>query len=1146
MIRRLLYYSIKPYLPHRLRSFLRQLLARRKRKACSTSWPINPTAARPPLGWSGWHEGKTFAFVLTHDVEGPNGLAKCRMLAEVEMALGYRSSFNFIPEGEYTVPLADHTWLSENGFEVGVHDLEHDGRLFWSRRGFRRKALRINSYLRKWGAAGFRSGFMLRNLDWIHGLDIQYDSSTFDTDPFELQPDGANTIFPFWIPTPADSPKPRSSAADQRQQDDRCARTRRGYVELPYTLSQDSTLFLVLRETTPAIWRQKLDWIAAHGGMALVNVHPDYINFSGKDHTDREYPLHLYTEFLTYVSTRYSGQYWNPLPRTLATWYNGARNKPISAITSEGNNGTPVVASPRPAVRPLKGKRAAVIQFSHYPFDPRPRRAAEAMIESGMEVDLLCLSASGEQLEEVVNGVRVFRTLVNHDRGSKFTYLWNYSRFFLSSFWFLSRRSFRGRIDVVHIHNMPDVLVFAALIPKLRGAKIILDLHDPMPELMTSIKGINPTSGLIKIVKFFERRSIEFADLALTPNISFRNTFIGRGSRPEKIEIVMNSPDPEIFDPEKYAHLKMPAKNEDVFRIMHHGLIAYRHGVDILVEAVARVRVTIPGVRLDIYGPYRPFLDTVIHAARRCGIEDIVEYHGSRSQTEIAEAILRSDLGVVPNRHSHFTELNLPTRIFEYLAMHCPVVAPATLGIKDYFTPDQLPMFEPGNLDDLVAKILWVKNNPAAAAETVERGSAVYRKHLWPGEKALFVRVLTDLVEVPAVVRKKTICMVAHSFYESDNRVTRYAEALAARGDHVEVFALRRSPESNKREEINGVHIFRLQDRFGKTEKSALAYLWPLLRFLISSSLRVTWHHIRRPYDRVHIHNMPDFLVFAAWYPKLTGVKVILDIHDIVPEFYNSKFGTERNLRTFAILKWLERRSARFADHVIISNHLWLKKYADRTGMIGKCSVFINNVDSLTFHAHLRTRSDDKIIILFPGGLQWHQGLDIALRAFKRVSKELLKCEFHLYGDGNMKPSLVRLTDELGLNGKVRFFEPVRIAEIARVMANADLGVVPKRADSFGNEAYSTKIMEFMSLGVPVVVSRTEIDQFYFNDSVVRFFPSGDSDALAEAMLEVLRNDGLRRNIIANAAQYSAHNSWDTRKSDYLSLIDSLSKSQIE
>jgi glycosyltransferase involved in cell wall biosynthesis len=162
------------------------------------------------------------------------------------------------------------------------------------------------------------------------------------------------------------------------------------------------------------------------------------------------------------------------------------------------------------------------------------------------------------------------------------------------------------------------------------------------------------------------------------------------------------------------------------------------------------------------------------------------------------------------------------------------------------------------------------------------------------------------------------------------------------------------------------------------------------------------------------------------------------------------------------------------------------------------------------------------------------------LRAFHKISGQMPEAEFHIYGDGNMKQSLMDLSRELGVEGKVRFFNPIPVREIAEVMANADLGVVPKRADSFGNEAYSTKIMEFMSLGIPVIVSNTKIDRYYFNDSVVRFFTSGNDEALAEAMLEMIGNPELRRQLAARAFAYAAENSWEKRKIDYLDLVDEL------
>jgi hypothetical protein len=310
MLRNRIYYGLKPFVPQALRTAIRRKLAMRLRKHVGGVWPIMPGSEDPPQNWPGWPGGKKFALILTHDVESKTGLSRCRSLMQLEQDLGFRSSFNFIPEGSYRVPAELREELTASGFEVGIHDLKHDGRLFFSRRKFMRRAARINNYAREWGASGFRSGFMLRNLDWLHDLDVQYDASTFDTDPFEPQPQGRHTIFPFWVPNPnGDSISYQRSAVNPSS---------KGYVELPYTLPQDFTLFVLLQEKTPEIWMRKLDWIAQHGGMALVDVHPDYLCFDNAIATSREYPVAHYKSFLEYVSRHYEGAFWNATPRKVA------------------------------------------------------------------------------------------------------------------------------------------------------------------------------------------------------------------------------------------------------------------------------------------------------------------------------------------------------------------------------------------------------------------------------------------------------------------------------------------------------------------------------------------------------------------------------------------------------------------------------------------------------------------------------------------------------------------------------------------------------------------------------------------------------------------------------------------------------------
>lgn len=301
-LRNRLFYQIKPFVPRILQMYIRRTIAQRTREASAGVWPIDPQAGGRPEGWSGWPNQRQFAIVLMHDVDSVWGQSKCRELMALEEKLGFRSLFSFVPEG-YEVSAVLRKELVHNGFEVGVHGLKHDGKLFVSKNAFVRQARRINQYLKEWESVGFVSPSMHHNLEWTHALNIEYDTSTFDTDPFEPQPDGVGTIFPFLVPG---------------------KNGRRGYVELPYTLPQDFTLFVLMQEKTIDIWKKKLDWIAERGGMALVITHPDYMNGNGGC-TGEEYPMRLYEELLEYVNDTYKGQYWHPLPKEMARFWSGNR-----------------------------------------------------------------------------------------------------------------------------------------------------------------------------------------------------------------------------------------------------------------------------------------------------------------------------------------------------------------------------------------------------------------------------------------------------------------------------------------------------------------------------------------------------------------------------------------------------------------------------------------------------------------------------------------------------------------------------------------------------------------------------------------------------------------------------------------------------
>jgi glycosyltransferase involved in cell wall biosynthesis len=396
--------------------------------------------------------------------------------------------------------------------------------------------------------------------------------------------------------------------------------------------------------------------------------------------------------------------------------------------------------------------------------------------------------------------------------------------------------------------------------------------------------------------------------------------------------------------------------------------------------------------------------------------------------------------------------------------------------------------------------------------------------------------------------RALRVCMLGYAFYESDTRILQYATALAKRGDTVDVIALKRDDVLPDFQILNGVNVYRIQFRT-VNEKGLFTYASRILRFLVRSTLFLRRKHRELPYDIVHVHNVPDFLVFGAAYPKWKGVPVVLDIHDLLPEFYASKFKISHTSLLFKLLTFVERVSAAFATHVIVANHIWCDRLAARSSRADKCSVVRNHPDLDIFVAQSKDkrRSDGKFRLIYPGSLNWHQGLDVAIHAFARVAKQMPDAEFHIYGEGPAKPALIELANELGMQGRVLFHDFLPSREIAQVMAGSDLAIEPKRATSaFGNEALSTKILEFMALGVPVIASKTKIHAYYYSDSIIQYYENDDEAQLAHQIVRLKNDPDLRGRLVANAKDHVLENNWSARKQAYLQLVDSLLSPDLE
>jgi glycosyltransferase involved in cell wall biosynthesis len=277
------------------------------------------------------------------------------------------------------------------------------------------------------------------------------------------------------------------------------------------------------------------------------------------------------------------------------------------------------------------------------------------------------------------------------------------------------------------------------------------------------------------------------------------------------------------------------------------------------------------------------------------------------------------------------------------------------------------------------------------------------------------------------------------------------------------------------------------------------------------------------------------------------GARVILDIHDIVPEFYASKFKVSDRSWVFRTLLLAEKLSIAYSDHVIISNHLWHEKLIKRAVKPNKCTAIINYPDLSIFSPRpASTPKHDDFVICYPGTLNWHQGLDVAIAAVASLRDQVPQLRFLIVGDGPEREKLKAMVKEQHLEEcvELRGFTPIE--EVAEIMNSIDLGVVPKRKDSFGDQAFSTKIMEFMSKGVPVIASRTTIDEYYFNESILQFFESGNSNDLASKIMEMARNPERRCALAKRALEFIAKNNWDVKKEEYLALVDRLASKKTQ
>ncbi|MFP3913780.1 MAG: glycosyltransferase family 4 protein [Actinomycetota bacterium] len=371
--------------------------------------------------------------------------------------------------------------------------------------------------------------------------------------------------------------------------------------------------------------------------------------------------------------------------------------------------------------------RHAMVVHAYYPLgETRVQREAAALVESGMEVEVFALRGRGEPRRETVDGVEVRRLPVRRNRrlGIAFQLL-EYMAFFLAAGAALTVRHLRRRYDSVQVHNLPDFLVFAALVPKLTGARVLLDLHDLMPEFFAARIGRSLRHPLVRLVVWQERLACAFADVVITVTDGWRERLVGRAVPADKVRVVMNVADPSLFQ----RRMDQPA--HDGFNVLYHGTFSYRYGVDLLVEAAALLAERVGGLKVWLLGDgeYRPELERAV--AER-GLESVVEMSpGMLGVTELQPYLAAADAGVVPNRSTVFTDDLLPTKLLEYVAVGIPVVAARTPMVDACFDDDMVQFFNPGDAADLAEKLSALAASPEARRKLAESADRFTGENSW-------------------------------------------------------------------------------------------------------------------------------------------------------------------------------------------------------------------------------------------------------------------------------------------------------------------------------------------------------------------------------------------------------------------------------
>lgn len=382
-------------------------------------------------------------------------------------------------------------------------------------------------------------------------------------------------------------------------------------------------------------------------------------------------------------------------------------------------------------------KNICIVRHGYYPGDPRVYKEVRALAEAGYAADVICLRQPGQPLREVLDGVRVYRMMHSHRRGSTARYVLEYGLSILLMSLCLSLLFLRRHYRVVQVNTLPDSLVFSAWLPRLCGARILFDMHEPSPELLMTKHGGAISERILRLQFLLEKLAIRFAHRVITVNDTIRLRFIERGASPEKISVVRNVPSEEFG-------LNAVAGSHEGLVIMTHGTLQPRYGQSVILHALPLIRKEFDSVRLIVAGSGE-ILDELRELAVRLNCEDITEFTGQVSREKIAELIADADMGIVPLLPGPFSELCQPNKLFEYIALKTAVVSSRLPAIEESFDDTSLLFFQAGDAASLADAVIRLGKDPALRTSLSEQAFARYQQLCWRKAKVDYVAIVDRL-----------------------------------------------------------------------------------------------------------------------------------------------------------------------------------------------------------------------------------------------------------------------------------------------------------------------------------------------------------------------------------------------------------------